>query len=186
MHMVGGTKHLTYSCVPAVLPGGGAVLGIKRTPVNVAAESPIRNQPKPNDLIKACGEGNLQYVSELLDVGADVNGAGLEGRTPLMAAASRGHRDVVELLLKSGADAEATDRSGWTPGKYAIQYGHDEVDMLLQDPYVLSDTVRLNPMFDFAQMGDDENGIHLNDFVKPTIRQAQSPANTLWQPVVHA
>jgi ankyrin repeat protein len=49
---------------------------------------------------------------ELIGAGAEVNAAGADGKTALMAAASRGHENFVSLLLINRAVPDAVDNAG--------------------------------------------------------------------------
>lgn len=86
---------------------------------------------KPN--IKAAEEGcqsplvaaittgwRLPMIERLVGLGADVNGLGEWGRTPLVEAASRGDRDVLGFLLSHGADWRSTAGHGMTPLAVAL------------------------------------------------------------------
>ena len=53
-------------------------------------------------------------VRLLLELGADVNGSGHNGRTALMIAAMFNRTEIVELLMVRGADVEARDADGLT------------------------------------------------------------------------
>ena len=86
----------------------------------------------PLTLIKASGEGDKASVQRLLDAGANVNAAVLQGRTPLMAAASTGNADIVLLLIAFGADIAAQDQTGWTALRYSTEYGHKAVERILR------------------------------------------------------
>lgn len=59
---------------------------------------------------------NIKEMLQLIiDAGADVNVAGLEGFTPLQLACSRPeHHELVEILLHAGANINAQDHSGDT------------------------------------------------------------------------
>jgi cytohesin len=63
----------------------------------------------------------------LLAKGADVNGAGRLGDTPLHGAAKRGHKQLVELLVAKGANVDAVEIAGETPLVQAIQERHEDV-----------------------------------------------------------
>ncbi len=59
-------------------------------------------------------ERNLRVVNLLLEAGADVNAADLNGETPLMCASRAGSCPTVHVLLESKADATRTDFAGRT------------------------------------------------------------------------
>ncbi len=63
---------------------------------------PVDGGPQPA-LVAAAYEGRLETVRALLDLGADVNRANINGITPLKTSAIQGHPDVVRLLLERGA-----------------------------------------------------------------------------------
>jgi ankyrin repeat protein len=56
------------------------------------------------DIHTAARNGDATQVEQLLESGADVNGADDRGFTPLLWAVYGGFRDVVELLIERGAD----------------------------------------------------------------------------------
>jgi ankyrin repeat protein len=57
----------------------------------------------------------LQTVKLLVERGADVNGVGQFGWTPLHGAAYQGLNDVIEFLVAKGAKLDAKDGFGQTP-----------------------------------------------------------------------
>ena len=63
----------------------------------------------------------------LIERGANVSQADVQGITPLMAAAFDGNEEIVALLLASHADVSATDRVGKTAIEYASGRGHTAV-----------------------------------------------------------
>jgi ankyrin repeat protein len=67
-----------------------------------------------DDLIDASKAGEVSRVETLLAAGAEVNGKGANGVTPLFGAAVSGHLDVVKALLAAGADVNAKTVSGFT------------------------------------------------------------------------
>lgn len=63
--------------------------------------------------------------------GADVNGFGSNGLTPLMWAASAGQPSIVNFLLQNGADVNLRNEYGSTPLGLAAFYGRADVAQLL-------------------------------------------------------
>ena len=66
----------------------------------------------------ACGQGRVDAVRALIELGADVNGKTDNGWAPLhFAVRSEEHQavEITQLLLGAGADAGAADESGRTP-----------------------------------------------------------------------
>jgi ankyrin repeat protein len=60
-------------------------------------------------------ETALQTVQFLVDHGADVNGVGQFGWTPLHAAAYQGLNDVIDYLVAKGGQLNVMDEFGQTP-----------------------------------------------------------------------
>ena len=80
-------------------------------------EEPRKAEPardRSADLIAAAERGDIQGVLALAAKGGDINVAGQDGQTPLLALMSRGRIDPgeIEKLLKAGADATARDGKG--------------------------------------------------------------------------
>ena len=57
-------------------------------------------------LLLAAREGSVAGVQALIDAGADLNLADLEGTSPLIMAIVNRHNDVAKLLIEKGADRE--------------------------------------------------------------------------------
>lgn len=94
-----------------------------RTPLHYAAIDPpvdLQNIAALDDPALAAEndrksqEYRIANTRKLLDAGADVNAADLDGATPLMFAAQRDSVDVVQLLLDAGSDVNAVDAKGET------------------------------------------------------------------------
>jgi ankyrin repeat protein len=66
-------------------------------------------------LADAAGRGDLTVVRTLIDGGADVNAAGVDGATALHWAVHADRLDMADMLLQAGANAAAGDRYGVTP-----------------------------------------------------------------------
>ncbi len=63
----------------------------------------------------AGNRGRPDEVRRLIDAGAGVDAADLDGETPLHAAARWGHTAAADVLLQRGADPNAAARYGTTP-----------------------------------------------------------------------
>lgn len=74
-------------------------------------------------LVWACTEGCFGVAEALLDSGADVNKADIDGTLPLSAACFRGDLEMAKLLYKHGADINKADNSGRTAFLVACRNG---------------------------------------------------------------
>jgi ankyrin repeat protein len=63
-------------------------------------------------LVEAVNQRDTAAVRALIDAGADVDGADVDGTTPLIYAAHFADRDTVAALLEAGADPNAKNRYG--------------------------------------------------------------------------
>ena len=75
-------------------------------------------------LLGAAITGQLACTQALLDIGADINHADLNGHTALYCAASKGRLEVVRLLLSRGVKVEGWNRSSCDPLCVAAFNGH--------------------------------------------------------------
>ncbi len=82
-------------------------------------------------LHNAAKDGDLNYISKLLDSGVAVDRADEEGTTALCEAAAHGQTEAVGFLLQAGANPNVTTRWGYTPMHMAAAGGHLEVAKLL-------------------------------------------------------
>ncbi len=87
-------------------------------------------------LMSLSRKGDVERVSFLLKVHAEVGAADANGWTSLHWASEEGHASVVRLLLDKGADMGAVDSFGWTPLHWASQRGHTAVVALLREAVV--------------------------------------------------
>jgi ankyrin repeat protein len=77
-------------------------------------------------------KGDKSIAESLLRAGAQVDGQGESGTTPLIDAAFWGNTEIVELLLAKGANVKAVDSSGGTALRAAVGHGHRRtVEVLL-------------------------------------------------------
>nr|XP_018670263.1 myotrophin-like [Ciona intestinalis] len=79
-------------------------------------------------LVTAADYGQSIIIEFLISKGANVNGAGKNGITPLLAAIWEGHSDAVRLLLKHGADKNLKSPGG---NSYADEAPNDDIKRLL-------------------------------------------------------
>ncbi|MBC7949665.1 MAG: ankyrin repeat domain-containing protein [Chitinophagaceae bacterium] len=78
-----------------------------------------------NALCYSVSNSHLACCKLLLDKGADINGVGLYGSTPLSTAAGKLEIEIADLLLQRGANVNAADDIGRTPLLVAIQHFAD-------------------------------------------------------------
>jgi hypothetical protein len=77
---------------------------------------------KAEDLAAVVRAGDLQAMQQLINHGADIQGAGkVDGTTLLHLAIGTGNAELITLLLQHGADPAATDKEERTP--YALAKG---------------------------------------------------------------
>ncbi|MEO8133210.1 MAG: HEAT repeat domain-containing protein [Betaproteobacteria bacterium] len=77
-------------------------------------------------------------VKLLLERGADANGAGANGFTPLMAAAMTGcDREVIKMLIVAGAKVGTTNPAGLSAFDMGLYSGHDGLEELIMAGYRL-------------------------------------------------
>lgn len=81
----------------------------------------------------------LRFVRLLLDKGAKVDVAGLEGNTALIKAARNGHENIVPLLLDRGANIEAKNKLGQTPIIRALDGTTSSIDIRFETVQLLID-----------------------------------------------
>jgi ankyrin repeat protein len=95
-----------------------------------------RERSKPENgllaaLTLAAEAGETATVLALLAKGANVNGRGKNGRTPLMAAVHKDRLDTAKALLENGADVNAVSRGGVTALLVAANRGRAPIIRLL-------------------------------------------------------
>ena len=56
--------------------------------------------------------GNLEAVTLLIELGANINAVAINGATPIMRAIEKGKPDIVKLLIERGANLSALNRKG--------------------------------------------------------------------------
>lgn len=88
---------------------------------------------KDSILLVTAENGNIEYMSRLLDEGADVNVKRSDGNSALMLASYAGHFYTVRLLVEKGAEINAKNESGFTALMIAASASHaDIVEFLIE------------------------------------------------------
>ncbi|KAH3746481.1 hypothetical protein DPMN_180889, partial [Dreissena polymorpha] len=77
--------------------------------------------------LAACSSGDRDEVQVLLDRGADINTANIDGLTALHQACIDDNLDMVEFLVEHGADVDVCDNEGWTPLHATASCGFSEI-----------------------------------------------------------
>jgi ankyrin repeat protein len=85
------------------------------------------------ELLGAASANNVEEVSRLVSVGADVDAKGSSGWTPLHWASLKGHVQVVNELVEHGADTEVRSDDGWTALHFTCVQGNPAVVKELRD-----------------------------------------------------
>jgi len=78
-------------------------------------------------LLYCAAEDFPDYVSDILDAGADPNWHDADGDFPLLIAAGMGHLNAVESLCAADADVNAVNLFGESALHRAIQHKHFEL-----------------------------------------------------------
>jgi ankyrin repeat protein len=74
--------------------------------------------------MEAAEQNHLQFVTFLLDHGADINIGDVSNNAPLHVAAQRGLQQCCELLLSRGAKINAKNSEGWTCAYKSTMYSN--------------------------------------------------------------
>ncbi|XP_052809879.1 protein phosphatase 1 regulatory subunit 12A-like isoform X4 [Mya arenaria] len=77
--------------------------------------------------LAACSSGDCNEVKRLLDRGADINTANIDGLTALHQACIDDNLDMVEFLVEHKADVDVCDNEGWTPLHATASCGFTEI-----------------------------------------------------------
>jgi hypothetical protein len=105
-----------------------------------------RNRLGESALIIVLKKDRADLAALLLDAGANVNQAALNGITPLMAAAYGGHEAIVKRLLAQGADPHPVDRLNKTAMVYAAGEGRTGIVQMLVVAGIAPDEVYANDL----------------------------------------
>ncbi|XP_047477260.1 protein phosphatase 1 regulatory subunit 12A-like isoform X1 [Penaeus chinensis] len=83
--------------------------------------------------LAACAAGDKQEVLRLLEKGADIDTANVDGLTALHAACIDDNLDMVEFLVDQGADVNRGDMEGWTALHATASCGFNSIAKFLID-----------------------------------------------------
>jgi len=126
---------------------------------------------------KAIYDNNIDFISQLIEYGADVNSKNPSGLTPLHFAAGRGNLPVVKLLIEKGARIDEKDAHQKTPlylasekcftdtCKFLLEKGANP-NVLDTDGWSIISTVASLSMEDFISQGRKDATI---DDIKKTL-----------------
>lgn len=82
-------------------------------------------------VMEAAVRGHVEAIEMLLDKGADVDMADLDGWTALMGATVQGHLEAVTVLLEHGANVNSRNHANDTSLIMARGLHHDEIAQAL-------------------------------------------------------
>jgi ankyrin repeat protein len=105
-----------------------------------------RNRLGESALIIVLKKDRADLAGLLLDAGANVNQAAVNGITPLMAASYAGHEAIVKRLLAQGADPRPADRLNKTAMVYAAGEGRTAIVQMLVASGIGPDEVYANDL----------------------------------------
>ncbi|KAK7895942.1 hypothetical protein WMY93_021267 [Mugilogobius chulae] len=77
--------------------------------------------------LAACSSGDTEEVLRLLDRGADINYANVDGLTALHQACIDDNVDMVTFLVEHGANINQPDNEGWIPLHAAASCGYMDI-----------------------------------------------------------
>ncbi|KAM4747139.1 LOW QUALITY PROTEIN: protein phosphatase 1 regulatory subunit 12A [Rhinophrynus dorsalis] len=77
--------------------------------------------------LAACSSGDSEEVLKLLDRGADINYANVDGLTALHQACIDDNIDMVKFLVENGASINQPDNEGWIPLHAASSCGYLDI-----------------------------------------------------------
>ncbi|XP_036345430.1 LOW QUALITY PROTEIN: protein phosphatase 1 regulatory subunit 12A-like [Rhagoletis pomonella] len=123
--------------------------------------------------LAACMSGDKEEVLKLLENGADINTANVDGLTALHQACIDDNLEMVEFLIEHGADINRQDNEGWTPlhatascgfvsiARYLVEHDADPAAVNSDGDLAVDLAVDIQhlPMMDFMQKVMTEHNI---------------------------
>jgi len=96
--------------------------------------NPNTQMPDPNQvasLLKACSDGDVMLVKQILSSGIDINVRDPIGLTAMHVVCIMGRTELAQWLLQQGASYSTRDKEGMTPLHYACDNKHVQLALLL-------------------------------------------------------
>ncbi|XP_065360547.1 protein phosphatase 1 regulatory subunit 12A isoform X18 [Calliphora vicina] len=147
---------------------------LKRWEESDTNQQPPVPRPEPGNRIKfssgciflaACLASDKEEVLRMLEQGADINTANVDGLTALHQACIDDNLEMVEFLVEQGADINRQDNEGWTPlhatascgfvsiARYLVEHGADVAAVNSDGDLAVDLAVDIQhlPMIDFMQ-----------------------------------
>ncbi|XP_050097577.1 protein phosphatase 1 regulatory subunit 12A isoform X2 [Anopheles aquasalis] len=124
--------------------------------------------------LAACDAGDKDEVEYLLQDGADIDTANVDGLTALHQACIDDNLDMVEFLVQKGADVNRKDNEGWTPlhatascgflsiARYLIENGAD-LAAINSDGELPVDLANSDAMEDLIHHHNEQQGIDCDE-----------------------
>ena len=105
------------------------VIGVYNMSDSINSASEIQNNP--TNFVLASMWGEVDLVSFLVNLGANIDARGSNGLTPLCGAVKNNHLEIVKKLLECGANINILDSDGNTPLQIAQQNQNNEIINIL-------------------------------------------------------
>ncbi|HAV94135.1 MAG: hypothetical protein CMF52_04430 [Legionellales bacterium] len=91
----------------------------------------MRKTIMPHEMIRACKNGQIDYLNRMIQDGNDLNSTEYGEHTPLTAACAAGQEQIVSRLIEAGADVNMFNARGRQPIVEACLNGHGGVIKIL-------------------------------------------------------
>jgi ankyrin repeat protein len=100
-------------------------------PTNPKSSFPHKGNVPVSDFLRSCCSGDVEFVSNCLQKGFDINSKDDVGLTGLHVASIQGQPKIIELLLDKGAQISCRDIDGMTPLHFACENNHVQIAIVL-------------------------------------------------------
>ncbi|ALC43258.1 Mbs [Drosophila busckii] len=120
--------------------------------------------------LAACLSGDKEEVIQLIDQGADINTANVDGLTALHQACIDDNLDMVEFLVEHGADINRQDNEGWTPLHATASCGFVSIARYLVENH--ADVAAVNSDGDLAlDLAIDVQHMPMIDYMEKVVQE---------------